>query len=311
MQLSQTHSNGLISIDEIEKNVGNTPLHSFRRQLDKSNVEVFAKLEWKQIGKSVKARAAFSIIKDALLSGKLHHGKELLDATSGNTGIAYASICSKIGIQTTLCIPENASKERKEILKNLGAHLIYTSKFELTEGAQKYAKTLYEQNPNRYFYADQYSNDRNWKSHYYGTAEEIFKQTQGKITHFVSGLGTTGTFVGTVRKLKELKPSIQAIALQPDVALHGLEGWKHLESAGVPKIYDSTLADDIMVIRTEEAYQLISKVAQSDDFLLSPSSAANLLGAFKVAQKIKNGIIVTVLPDDAEKYNELMKTILR
>ena len=311
MSLSQTHSNWLISLEEIEKSVGNTPLHSFSRYLEKSNVEVLAKLEWKQIGKSVKARAAFSIIKDAMVSGALYPGKELLDATSGNTGIAYASICSKLGIQTTLCIPENASNERKEILKSLGAHLIYTSKFELTEGAQNYAKTLYEQNPNRYFYADQYSNNRNWKAHYYGTAEEIFEQTQGKVTHFISGLGTTGTFVGTVRKLKELNPAIQAIALQPDIALHGLEGWKHLESVGAPKIYDPTLADDVMMISTEEAYSLMRQVAKSDDLFLSPSSAANLLGAFKVAEKIGSGVIVTVLPDDAEKYSDVTKTILR
>ena len=311
MELSQADTNWANHLNEIEKNVGNTPLHSFSRELDKSNVEVFAKLEWKQIGKSVKARAAFSIIEDALLSGKLHHGKELLDATSGNTGIAYASICSKLGIQTTLCIPENASKERKEILKSLGAHLIYTSKFELTEGAQKYAKTLYEQNPHRYFYADQYSNDRNWKAHYYGTAQEIFKQTNGKITHFVSGLGTTGTFVGTVRKLKELKPAIRAIALQPDIALHGLEGWKHLESVGAPKIYDSTLADEIKIVSTEEAYELILKIAKTEDLLLSPSSAANLLGAFKVAQEIKEGVIVTILPDNAEKYTEVIKRIFK
>jgi len=311
MLLNDVSLNRLKALAEIEKNIGNTPLYSFRRYLNKPDVEVFAKLEWEQIGNSIKARAAFSIIKDAILSGQLEKGKELLDATSGNTGIAYASICSQLDIQTTLCIPENASHERKEILKKLGAHLIYTSKFELTEGAQKYAKTLYEKNPNRYFYADQYSNDRNWKAHYCGTAEEIFKQTKGKITHFVSGLGTTGTFVGTVRKLKKLKPSIQAVALQPDVALHGLEGWKHLESVGTPKIYDATLADEIKTVSTEEAHNLILKIAKSEDLLLSPSSAANLLGAFKVAKEIEKGVIVTVLPDNAEKYSEVIKGILK
>ena len=211
-------------ITNLKTEIGNTPLYSINKVFQKKGVSIYTKLEWKQLGGSVKARAAYHIIKNACESGELTENKHLLDATSGNTGIAYAAICSRLGIGVTLCVPENASLERKQVLTQLGAKVIYTSQFESTDGAQDYAKNLYEKKREFYFYADQYNNPNNWKAHYFGTALEIFHQTQGQITHFVTGLGTTGTFMGVGRKLKELNPSIQIIALQPDSALHGLEG---------------------------------------------------------------------------------------
>jgi len=208
-------------LNELESFIGNTFLYPITKVFSKPGVQIFAKLEWLQLGRSVKARPAFNIIKNAIQKGELHAGKSLLDATSGNTGIAYASICKKLGIPVTLCVPENISNERKAILKNLGVHITYTSKFELTDGAQEAALWLYEQSPGEYYYADQYENEDNWKAHYTGTAVEIYRQTHGKITHFVAGLGTTGTFVGTGRGLKELNKDIQLISLQPDSPLHG------------------------------------------------------------------------------------------
>jgi len=217
-------------LNEVARQVGNTPLLPLRKIFSKKNVHLFAKEEWKQLSGSVKCRPAFNIIRKAIENGELSQDSALLDATSGNTGIAYAAIGAKLGIKVVLCLPENASKERKEILQSLGAEIILTSRFEGTDGAQEVAKELVEKNPGKYFYADQYKNDNNWKAHYLTTAPEIFNALPG-ITHFVAGLGTTGTFTGTGRKLRELKPSINLISLQPDSALHGLEGWKHLETA--------------------------------------------------------------------------------
>jgi cysteine synthase B len=261
-----------------------------------------------QLSGSVKARAAYAIFRDAIENNLLYNGKILLDATSGNTGIAYARIGRILGIPVTLCLPENASSERKEILRSLGVELILTSRFEGTDGAQDVARSLAEQSPGRYFYADQYKNDNNWKAHYEGTGKEILHELPG-ITHFVTGLGTTGSLVGTGRRLKEKDPAIQIISLQPDNPLHGLEGWKHLETAVVPKIYDSRVADDNLEISTEDAYQMIKTVKEKEGLLLSPSAAANLVGAIRVASQIDQGVVVTLLPDNGDKYGELNKKL--
>ena len=294
----------------LQSQVGITPLFEVRQLFRKKNVALYAKQEWRQLSGSVKARAAYAIFRDAINKGLLNPDKILLDATSGNTGIAYARIGKSLGIPVTLCLPENASPERKAILQSLGAELILTSRFEGTDGAQEIARSLSEKDPDRYFYADQYKNENNWKAHYYGTAEEIIDALPD-ITHFVAGLGTTGTFVGTGRRLKKYNPSIQLISLQPDNPLHGLEGWKYMETAVVPQIYDPFLADENLEVSTEEAYQLIREAKEKEGLDLSPSSAANLAGAIRVASILEEGIVVTVLPDNSDKYGEILKKIFR
>ena len=295
-------------LPDLRNQIGNTPTMSFPNIFRKDNVFIYAKKEWEQLSGSVKARAAFAIVKDAIEKGQLHAGRILLDATSGNTGIAYAHIGKLLGIRVALCLPENASMERKEILRSLGVELILTSRFEGTDGAQEIAKSMAEESPNRYFYADQYKNENNWKAHYHGTAVEILRDIPG-ITHFVTGLGTTGSFVGTSRRLKKENPFIRLISLEPDNALHGLEGWKHLETAVVPEIYDPSLADENLEIDTEEAYQMIVDVKEKEGLILSPSSAANLVGAIRVASQIDQGVVVTLLPDNADKYGEIIKKL--
>jgi len=291
--------------------VGNTPLHHFSSELTgNTRVKLVGKMEWMQIGGSVKARAAYSIIRDAVETGRLTENTILLDATSGNTGIAYAAIAKEVGIKVTLCMPSNASIERKQILTELGVDIIYTSPLEGTDGSQQVARELVKENPDKYFYADQYKNENNWKAHYNTTAVEILNQVP-TITHFVAGMGTTGTFVGTGRRLREMDPSIKLIAFQPDSALHGLEGWKHLETAVVPKIYDPSVADDIIEVTTEESYEMIVRVYETENLLLSPSSAANVAGALKVAATMREGIIVTILPDNADKYSEVIKKLIK
>ncbi len=287
--------------------VGNTPIRLIHHWENK-HVKILAKLEWKQLSGSVKARAAYSIIVNAIRDGKLNHGIRLLDATSGNTGIAYASICKLLGIDVTLCLPENASSERKAILKEFGVEIVFTSPFEGTDGAQEVARELSINNPDDYFYADQYKNQHNWKAHYYTTAPEILKIVPD-ITHFVAGLGTTGTFTGTGRRLKESDQSIRLVALQPDSSMHGMEGWKHLETAVVPGIYDDTLADEIEKVTTEEAYATLRAIYKQEGFLISPSSAANLAGAFRIAERVKDSVVVTVLPDNADKYKDVIKQL--
>ncbi|MBS1598692.1 MAG: cysteine synthase family protein [Bacteroidetes bacterium] len=296
-------------VRSLEKKVGNTPLHRFTRLFNKKNVHLYAKKEWMQLSGSVKARAGYNIIRKAIERGDLTEQKILLDATSGNTGIAYATIAHLLDLSITLCLPENASKERKEILEGLGATLLLTSRFEGTDGAQEVARELALENPSKYFYADQYKNEDNWKAHYHTTAPEIFEELPG-ITHFVAALGTTGTFIGTGRRLKKYNPNIQLISLQPDSALHGMEGWKHLETAIVPKFYDPTVADYNLEISTEEAYEYIKAAHKYEGLLLSPSSAANIAGAIKVANELDEGTVVTVLPDNGDKYSEVLNKLL-
>jgi cysteine synthase B len=307
--LIQTDIDLLTRLRSVGSRIGNTPVHHVNGLFSKKGVRIYAKKEWEQLSGSVKARAAFDIIRAALESGELHRGKILLDATSGNTGIAYATIATELGLRVTLCLPENASAERKQILQSLGADIIFTSKFEGTDGAQEVALELATSRPDLYFYADQYKNDNNWKAHFRHTAPEIFG-TLPHITHFVAGLGTTGTFVGTGRRLKELNPEIQLVALQPDSALHGLEGWKHLETAVVPGIYDDSLADEFLEIDTAEAYEIIKAAMRYEGLSLSPSSAANLVGALKVAEKLETGTVFTVFPDNADKYSEITSKLI-
>ncbi|MEM1320756.1 MAG: cysteine synthase family protein [Bacteroidota bacterium] len=298
-------------LHQVRKLVGLTPLYKINNVYSKPGVSIYAKLEWYQLGGSVKSRPAFNIINQAIRSGALNRKKRLLDATSGNTGIAYAAIGAALGIPVTLCLPENASAERKQILRALGVELIYTSRFDLTDGAQLKAKALYAENPLLYYYADQYANENNWLAHYNGTALEIWEQTTGTVTHFIAGLGTTGTFTGTGRRLKELNPAVQLIGLQPDGPMHSLEGWKHLETAFVPPIYDPQLADQIREVDSYEALDLVKAVAQKEGLLISPSAAANLLGAIQLAGQIDEGVIVTTFADNAEKYSEVLQHLFQ
>ncbi len=298
-------------LDRVSALIGNTPLYKISNVFRKPGVEIYAKLEWQQLGGSVKSRPAFNIIKDAILKGKLDESKSLLDATSGNTGIAYASIGAALGIPVTLCLPENASDARKQILKALGVNIVYTSRFESTDGAQIRAKELFQENPNIYYYADQYANDNNWKAHFNSTGVEIWDQTNGEITHFIAGLGTTGTFTGTSRRLKKYNDEIEVIGLQPNNPMHGLEGWKHLETALVPKIYDDKLADRFMEVDTIEAFKMVKTIALKEGLLVSPSAAANLLGAIELGKEIEKGVIVTTFADNAEKYAEVMNHIMK
>ena len=287
--------------------VGNTPLIELPSLTEDlaPDVRIMAKLEWHQIGGSVKARAAHAILGEALLDPAAK-GKRLLDASSGNTGIAYGAICSALGIPLTLCLPSNASPERKRILEALGVEIVPTSPFEGTDGAQAECRAMMEVQSDRYYYLDQYAHPANRRAHYHGTAGEIWMQTAGEVTHFVAGLGTTGTFNGTTTRLKEFAPEIQCIAFQPESALHGLEGWKHLETADVPAIHDHSIADEHRTVSTEAAYAMVVDIARSEGLLISPSAGANLAAARSVAEELDRGIIVTTLADDASKYGDVM-----
>lgn len=296
-------------VEDLAAFIGNTPLFPLNNLVQKEGVTVYAKLEWQQLGGSVKARPAYQIIKEAIFNGQLPPGRQLLDASSGNTGIAYATLCRSLGIPLTLCMPENATQERKNILNALNINLLYTAGSGTTEESQQLAQQLQDEHPSQYYYVDQYSNNHNIDAHYYGTAEEILKETSQQITHFVAGLGTTGTFTGTSLRLKEVMNEVNLIGLQPDAAMHGLEGWKHLESAHNPSIFQPELVDDYEYLATEEVYDMVREVANKEGLLLSPSSAANVLGATKVAEQIEEGVIVTVLPDHLERYGDLATSL--
>lgn len=283
--------------------VGNTPLLRLRNIAPQLNrVEIYGKAEWFNPGGSVKDRPALSMILDGERTGRLTRDKIILDATSGNTGIAYAWIGAARGYKVKLALPRNASEERKRILKSYGAELVLTSPLEGSDGAIREARRLFAENPGLYFYADQYNNAANWRAHYETTANEIWEQTSGRVTHFIAGLGTSGTFVGTSRRLKELNPAIRLISFQPDSPFHGLEGLKHMETAIVPGIYDSTLADVDYEIGTEEAHEYTRRLGRSEGLLVGVSSGAALACALKVAEKIDSGVIVTVFPDAGDKY---------
>jgi S-sulfo-L-cysteine synthase (O-acetyl-L-serine-dependent) len=284
--------------------IGNTPLLRLERiTRDLPGIQLLGKAEWYNPGGSVKDRAASNIVAQARASGKFGTGKILLDSTSGNTGIAYAMIAAAQGFPVTLCMPENVSVERKRILHAYGANIIYTDPADGSDGAIRTARELYAQDPGKYFYADQYSNDANWQAHYHGTANEIWQQTEGRLTHFVSMMGTSGTFVGTARRLKELNPAIRCISLQPDSPFHGIEGAKHMASAIVPKIYDTKLADEDIGISTEEAYAMAKRLAREEGLLVGISAAAAVVGCLQVARKLnKSAVFVTILCDSGDKY---------
>src|SRR5437660_12088765 len=286
--------------------IANTPLLRLECVArDLRNVQFLGKAEWYNPGGSVKDRAAFDSVKEGRRSGKFSAGKTLLDSTSGNTGIAYAMIGAAEGFQVTLCMPENVSVERKRILFAYGANIVYTDPADGSDGAITAARELYAREPEKYFYADQYSNPANWQAHYHGTAEEIWQQTEGRVTHFVAMLGTSGTFMGTSRRLKELNPNVRCVSLQPDSAFHGIEGAKHMASAIVPKIYDSKLADEDLGIATEDAYKMAIRLAREEGLLVGISAAAAVVGCLKVAAQRKKGqqaVMVTILCDSGDKY---------
>jgi S-sulfo-L-cysteine synthase (O-acetyl-L-serine-dependent) len=292
----------------LTERIGNTPLlrlDALTRDLP--GIALLGKAEWYNPGGSVKDRAAANIVAEGRRSGKLKPGKILLDSTSGNTGIAYAMLGAAEGFPVTLCMPENVSRERKQILQGYGANILYTDPADGSDGAIRMVRELAAKHSDQYFYADQYSNDANWRAHYQGTANEIWQQTQGRITHFVSMLGTSGTFVGTTRRLKELNPRIQCISLQPDSSFHGIEGAKHMPTAIVPKIYDATLADQNLEISTEDAYAMARRMSRGAGLLVGVSAAAAVVGCLKIARDlhVKKGdeaVIVTILCDSGEKY---------
>lgn len=292
----------LRTISSVTDLIGNTPLirlSSFESAF--KNVELYAKAEWRNPGGSVKDRPAARMILEGERSGALTREKIILDATSGNTGIAYAMIGAAGGYRVRLCVPENVTPERKRILKAFGAEVVYTDPMQGSDGAIIRVKEMYDENPGLYFYPDQYNNPGNWRAHYDTTGPEIVEQTGGRVTHFVAGLGTSGTFVGVGRRLREVNPSIKLISIQPDSPLHGLEGLKHMPTAIVPGIYDPTLADEDLGISTEEAFALTRRLAREGLFV-GISSGANLVGALAVARRTSNAVIVIVFPDGGEKY---------
>jgi cysteine synthase B len=282
--------------------VGNTPLLRLRNIVASNNVEIYAKAEWFNPGGSVKDRPALNMILDGERSRKLAPGKIILDATSGNTGIAYAWIGATRGYKVKLALPQNASEERKRILRSYGAEIVLTNPLEGSDGAIREARRLYAESPDVYFYPDQYNNPANWRAHYETTALEIWEQTRGRITHFVAGLGTSGTFVGTARRLKELNREIKTISFQPDSPFHGLEGLKHMDSAIVPGIYDPSIADADYEISTESAHEYTRLLGKQEGLLVGVSSGAAVACALAVAKDIESGVIVTVFPDGGDKY---------
>jgi len=286
--------------------IGNTPLLRLERVVASlPHVEFYAKAEWFNPGGSVKDRPALNMIREGERSGALRPGKTILDATSGNTGIAYSMIGTALGYPVQLCLPESASLERKRILRAFGAALRITPGDEGTDGAIRRARETYAAAPEKYFYPDQYNNPANWLAHYHGTANEIWQQTRGRITHFIAGMGTSGTFTGTTRRLKELNPVVRCVSLQPDGVFHGLEGWKHMDSAIRPEIYDARLADLTLGIGTEESYRMVKRLAREEGLLVSPSAAAALLGCLRVAEQIprnEHAVMVTVFADSGSKY---------
>jgi S-sulfo-L-cysteine synthase (O-acetyl-L-serine-dependent) len=283
--------------------IGNTPLLSFRHvSRDVTPVEVYAKAEWYNPGGSVKDRAALAMVVDGERRGLMTRDKVLVDATSGNTGIAYAMICAERGYHCKLALPKNASEERKQNLIAYGAELALTDETGGTDGAQRFVKELVDEEPDKYFYPDQYNNDANWRAHYETTAMEIWRQTQGRVTHFVTGLGTSGTFMGVTRRLKELNPAIRCISMQPDGPLHGLEGLKHMPTAIVPGIYDPRIADDEVHVDTEHAHAMALRLAREEGVLVGVSSGGNMVAAMEVARELKQGVVVTIFCDSAAKY---------
>jgi S-sulfo-L-cysteine synthase (O-acetyl-L-serine-dependent) len=283
--------------------IGNSPLLRLAKlDAEFPDVKIYAKGELYNPGGSVKDRAGLNMILDGERTGALTREKTIIDATSGNTGIAYAMIGALKGYKVKLCLPANASHERKQILKNYGAEMVFSDPGESTDGAIRLCKEIVSADPERYFYPDQYNNPANWKAHFEGTAVEILDQTSGSITHFVACMGTSGTFMGTSRRLKREIPAVQCVSAQPSSGFHGLEGLKHMPTAIVPGIYDEKLADDNLWIETEDAYRMTRWLGRNEGLLVGMSSGANCHAAREIAKRIKSGVIVTVLCDGATKY---------
>jgi cysteine synthase B len=287
--------------------VGNTPLLRLQRLAeDLPGVEIYGKAEYFNPGGSVKDRPALNMIREGLESGRLKPGKTIIDATSGNTGIAYAMIGAALGYPVQLCLPRNASIERKRILRAYGAQLVLTDPAEGTDGAIRRCREMVKDDPEKYFYPDQYNNDANWRAHYETTGPEIIRQTDGRITHFVAGLGTSGTFMGVTRRLRQELPEVRCISMQPATGFHGLEGLKHMPTAIVPGIYDASLADENLWVDTEDAYRMVRRAARQEGLLVGISSGANIVAARKVGRRLADegrpGVIVTIFCDGADKY---------
>ena len=283
--------------------IGRTPLVRLRTfGADLPGIELYAKAEFQNPGGSVKDRAAVSILREARRAGRLREGVTILDATSGNTGIAYAMISAAYGYRLKLCMPANVTPERTRTLKAFGAELVLTDPMEGTDGAIREARRLFAADPQHYYYADQYNNDANWRAHYDTTGPEIIEQTEGRITHFVAGLGTSGTFMGVGRRLREFNPDVQLVSVQPDSPMHGVEGLKHMETAIRPGIYDDTLADEDVRVATERAYSFTRRLASEEGMLVGVSSGAALVAALDLAERVGEGVIVMVFPDSGTRY---------
>jgi len=288
----------------ILERIGNTPLVRLCHVASglSDDVEVWAKLEGQNPGGSVKDRPALAIVLDAVRTGRLKPGQRMLDASSGNTGIAYAMIGANLGFELTLCLPKNANAERKQILSAYGVEVVETDPLEGSDGAIRKARELAAESPDLYSYLDQYSNENNWKAHFGSTGPEIVQQTGGGVTHFVAALGTSGTFMGTTRFLKQWNPSVRCYSVQPDSPFHGLEGLKHMETSIVPPIYDPALADENLEAPTEESLELVRDLARYDGILIGPSCGAACWAALQVARRLDSGVVVTVFPDSGERY---------
>jgi cysteine synthase B len=293
--------------ETILASIGNTPLIRLQRLVeDLPGIEIYGKAEYFNPGGSVKDRPASRMIAEGERTGRLTRDKIILDSTSGNTGIAYAMIAAAKGYKVRLCLPRNASEERKRILKAYGADIVFTDPGEGSDGAIRVCREIYEADPDRYFYPDQYNNPANWQAHFYTTGPEIMEQTRGRITHFVAAMGTSGTFMGTTRYLKREKPSVECISAQPSGAFHGLEGLKYMPTAIVPGIYDPSLADRNLWLETDEAHRMVKRLAREEGLLVGISAAGNVCGALRIAHELsgqgRQGVIVTVFCDSADKY---------
>lgn len=293
-----------IPLDGLAAHVGNTPLLPLRRLTSNLSprVKVFFKAEWFNPGGSVKDRPALNIIQNAFINGDLGHGKRLLDSTSGNMGISYATFGAALGIPVTFAIPANASPERLTLLRALGAEVILTDPSEGSDGAILAARELMAEKPDVYWYANQYSNPANWQAHYLSTGPEIFAQTNGQVTHFIAGLGTSGTLMGTGKYLRDTLPNVQIISMQPDAPFHGLEGLKHMPSAIKPEIYDESLAGGNLQVRTEAAHAMMLRLAREEGLFVGISSGAAAVAALEVASQLDEGVVVTIFPDAGYKY---------
>jgi cysteine synthase B len=302
--VSSDHRTLAARAESVADLIGNTPLLDLTGLADElpDTVDVYGKAEFMNPGGSVKDRPAHAMIQDGLSTGAFDRQKTLIDATSGNTGIAYAMLGAALGLSITLAMPENATEERKKTLRAYGAELILTEAMEGTDGAQRVVREIVDEHPDRYFYPDQYTNDANWKSHYTGTGAEIINQTEGAVTHFVAGLGTTGTFVGTSRRLKAYSPEITCVALQPNSPLHGIEGMKHLETAMTPGIYDPSTADETIFIDTDTAYEMTRRLAREGGIFGGVSAGAAVAATLRVARTLDTGTLITILPDGGTRY---------